>query len=101
MRFVAAALAMFTTGWVGAAGARPGPARLSDTGLFVAGSSAEVHPENISFSPQYPLWTDGATKRRWIRLPRGKFIDASRPDAWKFPVGTRLWKEFSFGRRVE
>jgi hypothetical protein len=48
------------------------------------------------------LWTDGATKRRWISLPPGTAIDASDPDAWVFPIGTRLWKEFSFnGQRVE
>ena len=25
----------------------------------------------LAFSPQYPLWSDGAPKRRWIRLPPG------------------------------
>ena len=79
----------------------PLPQRLSETGLFLAGSTTEVDPRNRRFVPQYPLWTDGATKRRWIRLPEGSAIDASDPDAWRFPVGTRLWKEFSFGERVE
>jgi hypothetical protein len=37
-----------------------------------------------------------------VRIPRGESIDASDPDAWDFPAGTELWKEFSFGgRRVE
>jgi len=84
-----------------AAGAPALPTRLSDTGLFVSGSSAVVNPALIAFSPQYPLWSDGATKRRWMYLPPGTAIDASRPDAWEFPNGTRLWKEFSQGRRVE
>lgn len=90
-----------------AAGARepgelpPLPAKLSDTGLFVAGSTTEVDPRSLQFVPQYPLWTDGAHKRRWIRLPKGAAIDASDPDAWQFPIGTRLWKEISFGSRVE
>lgn len=79
----------------------PLPERLSATGLYAAGSTKEIHPDNLAFSPQYPLWSDGATKRRWLRLPPGAFIDASRPDAWVFPPGTRLWKEFSVGRRVE
>ena len=78
----------------------PLPPTLQETGLFKAGSS-EVDPRNLAFSPQYPLWSDGASKRRWIRLPAGKTIDASDADAWQFPAGTRLWKEFSFGRRVE
>jgi mono/diheme cytochrome c family protein len=55
----------------------------------------------LSFTPQYPLWSDGAIKRRWIRLPAGSAIDARHADAWEFPPGTRLWKEFSVGRRVE
>src|SRR5690606_15482501 len=51
---------------------------------------------------QYPLWTDGAAKSRWIRIPRGTRIDARNADAWEFPIGTRVWKEFAFGgRRVE
>jgi hypothetical protein len=48
------------------------------------------------------LWSDGATKRRWISLPPGTAIDGSDPEAWIFPVGTRFWKEFSFnGEKVE
>jgi len=87
-----------------AAGAREGaapPQRLADTGLYRAGSMTEIRAGNLPFSPQYPLWSDGATKRRWLYLPPGTFIDASRPDAWEFPAGTKLWKEFSHGRRVE
>ena len=57
--------------------------------------------DNIAFAPQYPLWSDGTSKRRWIYLPPGTAIDASRVDAWEFPVGTRLWKEFGYDRRVE
>jgi len=76
------------------------PRRLSETGLYVAGSQV-VRPENLPFSPQYPLWSDGATKRRWLYLPPGTAIDASHVDAWEFPPGTRLWKEFGHGRPVE
>jgi hypothetical protein len=79
----------------------PLPARLSDTGLYVAGSATEVRPEHLAFAPQYPLWSDGTTKRRWLSLPPGTAVDGRKPDAWEFPVGTRLWKEFSHGRRVE
>lgn len=81
--------------------ADPLPQHLAETGLFVEGSTTEVRPGVLPFSPQYPLWSDGATKRRWIYLPPGASIDATRPEAWEFPRGTRLWKEFSLGRRVE
>ena len=79
----------------------PLPNDLGETGLYVPGSTATVRPGNIPFSPQYPLWSDGTTKRRWLYIPPGAFIDASRPDAWKFPRGTKVWKEFSLGRRIE
>ena len=78
------------------------PARLADTGLY-----APVRPDEIAarvrpFAPQYPLWTDGAAKRRWVSLPSGQVIDGGDTAAWKFPVGTRFWKEFSFqGQKVE
>lgn len=78
------------------------PARLQDTGLYRAGTSDTLHPEALAFTPQYPLWSDGAEKRRWMRLPPGTAIDARNPDAWDFPPGTRLWKEFALGaRRIE
>ncbi len=80
---------------------QPLPEKLSDTGLFVEGSNTEVRPGILSFSPQYPLWSDGARKGRWIYLPPGTFIDARRASAWEFPKGTRLWKEFRLERRVE
>ncbi len=80
---------------------RDAPEHLRDTGLYADWERKIVAPSNLPFAPQYPLWTDGARKQRWIYLPPGTAIDASDPDAWEFPKGTRLWKEFSFGRRVE
>jgi len=91
-----------TTALAGGARRSEAPARLADTGLY-ARTGAETLARGVrTWTPQYPLWSDGATKRRWILLPPGRSIDASDPDAWVFPVGTRLWKEFSLeGRRVE
>jgi hypothetical protein len=78
------------------------PPLLRDTGLYADFSQRLVDPRHLEFSPQYPLWSDGAAKRRWISLPPGQAIDGANPDAWVFPVGTRFWKEFSFGgRRIE
>jgi mono/diheme cytochrome c family protein len=78
------------------------PERLSETGLYVVGRPGVVAPETRYFSPQYPLWTDGAYKTRWVYLPPGSAIDASDPNDWDVPVGTRFWKEFAFhGRKVE
>lgn len=84
-----------------AAAASALPSHLRDTGLYAAGGGEAIASDVLPFSPQYPLWSDGAEKRRWIRLPKGTRIDARDPDLWVFPVGTRLWKEFSLGRRLE
>ena len=85
----------------GAAQAWP-PHKLSDTGLYRDAVTFAIAGGVRPFSPQYPLWTDGATKLRWVSLPKGGTIDAKDPAAWRFPVGTRFWKQFSFGdRRVE
>jgi len=77
------------------------PRRLADTGLYSDFASRTIDPRNLPYSPQYPLWSDGAAKSRWIRLPPGTAIDARDPDAWAFPVGTKIWKEFAWSRRVE
>jgi hypothetical protein len=76
------------------------PGLLSETALYAP--DGRIAPGNRAFSPQYPLWTDGAAKSRWIYLPPGSAIDATDPYRWVFPVGTRFWKEFRFGgRKVE
>ncbi|QGX40713.1 hypothetical protein [Permianibacter aggregans] len=79
----------------------PLPETLSATGLFTPGKPQQVLAGIYSFSPQYPLWSDGAIKQRWIYLPPNRVIDASNPDAWQFPNGTKLWKTFGHQQRVE
>jgi len=102
---LALALALLALSGPAPAWARPrkeAPARLAGTGLYADPAAKTLANGVRTWTPQYPLWSDGATKRRWIRLPAGAAIDASDPDAWVFPAGTRLWKEFSFGgRQVE
>lgn len=46
------------------------------------------------YEPQYPLFSDGALKRRSLYLPPGQKIDTSNPDRWVFPKGTSILKEF-------
>ena len=97
---VLGAIALAPVALTGGGGGWP-PERLRDTGLYSEWATKIVRPDHVAFSPQYPLWTDGAKKSRWMHLPAGTWIDASDPDAWVFPVGTRLWKEFRFTRRAE
>jgi hypothetical protein len=75
---------------------------LSQTGLFSEIASETLGPRVKEFKPQFELWTDGAEKRRWVHIPEGTVIDTSYTDEWQFPVGTKIWKEFSRdGVRVE
>lgn len=79
----------------------PLPEFLSQTGLYADPLNHRIAAGNMAYSPLYPLWSDGAGKKRWIRLPEGSRIAGVQADDWIFPVGTTIWKEFSFGRRVE
>lgn len=76
------------------------PALLSETGLYEPGT-LKVARDKLSCAPQYPLWSDGAVKRRWLYLPSGTSIDVSVPDSWELPRGTRLWKEFGYATPIE
>jgi hypothetical protein len=81
------------------------PAALECTGLYTNLTNLandEVSPSAVSYAPAVPLWADGADKQRWISIPDGQTIDRSDPNEWTFPVGTKVWKEFSYnGTRVE
>jgi hypothetical protein len=76
---------------------RPTYATLSETGLFAEAVTQRITEDALPFEPTYWLWSDGADKRRWLRLPPGTRIDTTAMDHWSFPIGTKLWKEFSLG----
>jgi hypothetical protein len=105
----ALALAVWLPGCGGGGGSSPTtpssgapPEMLSATGLYTDIARKQVDPRNLPWQPQYPLWSDGGAKERWIRIPPGTRIDTSNMDRWVFPVGTKFYKEFAFqGRRVE
>ena len=77
------------------------PPLLSQTGLYADVASETLGEGVRAFHPAHVLWTDGATKRRWVWLPDVP-IDTSDMSFWRYPEGTRLWKEFSVnGQRIE
>jgi hypothetical protein len=49
----------------------------------------------LRYAPEYPLWSDGLVKQRYLFLPPGTKIDTRDMDHWRFPVGTRFYKEFA------
>ena len=76
--------------------------RLAGTGLCADAACTQVDAAVREYVPRFELWDDTATKRRWIYLPPGTTIDTTDMEHWVFPVGTKLWKEFSRdGTRVE
>ncbi|MCO4769548.1 MAG: hypothetical protein KDA24_05910 [Deltaproteobacteria bacterium] len=80
---------------VDASAAESLPQSLSQTGLYGDIANDVVVDAAILFEPEFPLWTDGATKRRWLVLPESGQVDTTNPDEWVFPVGTKFFKEFT------
>ncbi|MGE0868287.1 MAG: hypothetical protein AB7P03_06990 [Kofleriaceae bacterium] len=71
------------------------PDTLAGTGLCANPDCSQVNADIIAYEPRFELWSDTATKRRWMWLPPGTQIDTSDMDYWVFPVGTKFWKEFT------
>jgi hypothetical protein len=67
------------------------------TGLYADSTTGTLSPDVSRYEPSNSAWADGAEKQRFIRLPPGTAIDTHDMDRWVFPVGTKLWKEFSLG----
>lgn len=80
-----------------APGGPPSYTLLSETGLYEDPGALRLGSGTQEFAPAFALWSDGADKRRWIELPEGTAIDSSDMNRWSFPIGTKLWKEFSLG----
>lgn len=86
------------------------PRRLSETGLFASTPEHQPMPGLIPYSVNSELWSDGATKERFLALPgNGKIeYDAvtypqpapGAPPGWRFPDGTVLVKTFFLDTEV-
>jgi hypothetical protein len=88
------------------------PAILECTGLYDDFEAKTIAQGVRQFDPGLHLWSDGATKTRWIQLPAGTQIVTDAPvtnppqaggmDEWTFPPGTKVWKEFQLqSKRIE
>ena len=77
------------------------PATLSATGAFSSLTNLTPATGLIPYEVNSPLWSDGASKLRWIALPNngapyssGEIINFTATGEWTFPVGTVLIKHF-------
>src|SRR5580704_19437662 len=75
----------------------PYPKKLSAWRLFV-GNPAELKPNQrvIPYDLITPLFTDYATKRRFVFVPTGQAATYKADDTFDFPKGTILSKTFSY-----
>jgi uncharacterized repeat protein (TIGR03806 family) len=81
----------------------PYPKKLSDWGLFT-GRLADLRPSDrvVPYDINTPLFSDYATKQRFVWMPAGTAAEYLDPDVFNFPQGAVLAKTFSFdGRHVE
>jgi hypothetical protein len=79
---------------------------LSQQGLYADIATETLAPGVVEFRPLFELWSDGAVKTRWILFPDGASvadsIDTTDMDRWRFPVGTKVFKQFVVGTtRIE
>jgi hypothetical protein len=82
--------------------AAPALPKLSATGLYADIVQGTLGKGVRAYQPQGELWADGASKARWVYLPKGAQIDSTDMDGWLYPVGTKLWKEFRLAdKRIE
>jgi hypothetical protein len=73
------------------------PPTLEETGLYEDLSDLNSYSDRaVLFRPQYPLWTNGSIKQRFVVVPEGAQIDTSNRAAWQFPENTLFFKTFSY-----
>ena len=76
------------------------PQVLSDTGLFESPiADGNLTPKKdaglVPYDVRVPLWSAGAGKQRWLRLPPGKQVTRDESGGWQFPPGTLFIKHFA------
>ncbi|HTV19502.1 MAG TPA: PQQ-dependent sugar dehydrogenase [Polyangiaceae bacterium] len=70
------------------------PAQLSGTGVFDDVAALVPAATLLPYAVNNPLWSDGASKRRWVALPEGGTVGFVDAGAWTFPAGTVFVKHF-------
>jgi uncharacterized repeat protein (TIGR03806 family) len=78
------------------------PARLSETGCFDQVDPTRPLPALIPYDVNAPLWSDGATKERWLALPDDTTMQVQADGDLQLPPGAVTIKTFSIGgRKIE
>ncbi len=70
------------------------PTKLSLTGLFSNMSKLTPNPGLIEYDVNAPLWSDGASKKRWIGIPDNTKIQVQQDGTLLLPIGSVIVKQF-------
>ena len=109
MRAACPLLALFLALFLGLFGCSPGPDECRDPGRaepcenlssygFFQGALSALQPAAgvVPYAPNTPLFSDYATKYRFLYLPPGASASYADPDALELPVGSIAIKTFAF-----
>lgn len=72
------------------------PTRLSQTGLFADTAALTPSPALLPYAVTVPLWSDEASKQRWVFVPPGEKVEYDERGPWSFPVGSLAVKHFEW-----
>jgi len=73
------------------------PEQLSSTGCVDPDAPSQPVDGMIPYGVRQPLWSDGASKDRWLALPDGSTITVGTDGDWELPIGSVLLKQFRLG----
>lgn len=76
------------------------PTRLRATTLFSDVPSLTPAAGLVPYEINATLWSDGASKKRWIRLPAGQHATLGDDGKLSYPVGTAFIKQFDLPETV-
>jgi len=76
------------------------PAKLSDTGCAASDDPKQGSSGMIPFDVNAVLWSDGATKQRWLALPDAQSISINTNGDFQFPAGSVLRKDFYLDNKI-
>lgn len=78
-------------------GSTNAPTRLSETQVFSSVVDLEPATSLVDYAVIAPLWSDGATKRRWASVPTSASVRFSDSGAWQLSAGLRAGQALRLG----
>jgi glucose/arabinose dehydrogenase len=82
------------------------PKRLTGTFLFKDVPTLTPADDLVPYDVSSVLWSDGAVKKRWIKVPAGKKVSlvtgtgTTMDGTFKYPVGTMFIKQFDMAPEI-